>query len=594
MYLGKTMPLRDYIRRSKNVSKDKESYNMKTRKISISAQLFLFILGAAIIVSLIVGGVSYTTMGSFLRQKSMQDVMEIAVIAAENVDGEVFAKAMEGDDGALLTVKDSLSFFLSGDSVTYVYTLMPKNGENFQFVVDTDPEDPGEYAEDYEAQEAMFEAMEGKASVTKEPFTDEWGTFYSGYAPVVYNGEVLGIVAVDYEASSIQTSLNSLIRNIIIATAGGLFAAVIASMLAASKMRRNFIKVNNKLTEVISSDGDLTKVLDISSGDELEVIGNSLNQLLQKTGNTVKEVKNGTGSIEDKMQNINAHVSASASRITSISDTMQSMVASSEEIAASVGIAGEQVELVYKDIQNIADIVTENTAYLRDISVSSGQLNDTAKHSASMVGENVEIMSRSLQTEKQKANAVLQIKELSDTILAISEQTNLLALNASIEAARAGEAGRGFAVVAEEIGGLAGSTNDAANEIQRMSKVVVEAIQGLDSLAEDMLLLLQEKIIADYENFGGISQNFTDKSDNIKTSMEQLQKITEQYVQSLENIKDAMASVSAASEENSSVIIRTSELLSSIDTDMQDIDAVTAETFSTISVMNRDLENYRT
>ena len=579
---------------SKIVSKDKESYDMKTRKVSIAAQLFLFILGAAIIVSLIVGGVSYSTMGRFLRQKSMRDVMEIAVIAAENVDGEVFARAMEGDGDALLEVKDSLSFFLSGDSVTYVYTLMPKDGQNFQFVVDTDPDDPGEYAEDYEAQEAMFEAMEGEASVTKESFTDEWGTFYSGYAPIVYNGEVLGLVAVDYEASSIQTSLNSLIQNILIAAAGGLLAAVIAAMLAASGMKRNFIKVNDKLTEVISADGDLTKVLDISSGDELEVIGNSLNQLLQKTGNTVNEVKNGTGSIEDKMQNINAHVSASASRITSISDTMQSMVASSEEIAASVGVAGEQVELVYKDIQNIADIVTENTEYLRDISFSSGQLNDTAKHSASMIGENVETMSRSLQIEKQKANAVLQIKELSDTILAISEQTNLLALNASIEAARAGEAGRGFAVVAEEIGKLAGSTNDAANEIQKMSKEVVEAIKGLDSLSEEMLLLLQDKIIADYENFGNVSQSFTDKSDNIKTSMEQLQRITEQYVQSLENIKEAMASVSAASEENSSEIIRTSELLSSIDTDMQDIDAVTAETFSTISVMNRDLENYRT
>lgn len=579
---------------SKIVSKDKESYDMKTRKVSIAAQLFLFILGAAIIVSLIVGGVSYSTMGRFLRQKSMRDVMEIAVIAAENVDGEVFARAMEGDGDALLEVKDSLSFFLSGDSVTYVYTLMPKDGQNFQFVVDTDPDDPGEYAEDYEAQDAMFEAMEGESSVTKESFTDEWGTFYSGYAPIVYNGEVLGLVAVDYEASSIQTSLNSLIRNILVAAAGGLLAAVIAAMLAASGMKRNFIKVNDKLTEVISADGDLTKVLDISSGDELEVIGNSLNQLLQKTGNTVNEVKNGTGSIEDKMQNINAHVSASASRITSISDTMQSMVASSEEIAASVGVAGEQVELVYKDIQNIADIVTENTEYLRDISFSSGQLNDTAKHSASMIGENVETMSRSLQIEKQKANAVLQIKELSDTILAISEQTNLLALNASIEAARAGEAGRGFAVVAEEIGKLAGSTNDAANEIQKMSKEVVEAIKGLDSLSEEMLLLLQDKIIADYENFGNVSQSFTDKSDNIKTSMEQLQRITEQYVQSLENIKEAMASVSAASEENSSEIIRMSELLSSIDTDMQDIDAVTAETFSTISVMNRDLENYRT
>lgn len=567
---------------------------MKTRKISIAAQLFGFILGAAVMVSLIVGGVSYSTMGSFLRQKSMEDVKEIAVIAAENVDGESFAKAMEGDSGALLTVKDSLSFFLSGDSVTYVYTLMPKNKEYFQFVVDTDPEDPGEYAEDYEAQEAMFEAMEGKASVTGEAFTDEWGTFYSGYAPVFHDGKVLGIVAVDYEASSIRTSLNSLIRNILIAVAGGIVAAVAAAMLVASRMKRNFSKVNNKLLEVISSEGDLTKVLDLSSGDELEVIGGSLNRLLQKTGNTVKEVKNGTGSIEEKMQNINTHVSSSASRITHISDTIRSMVASSGEIAASVGIAGEQVELVYNDIQDIADIVTKNTAHLRDMNLSSRQLNDTAKHSAFLIGKEAEDMFQNLQKEKEKANAVLKIKELSDAILDISEQTNLLALNATIEAARAGEAGKGFAVVAGEIGALAGHTNDAANEIQIMSKDVVEAIGGLDGLSEKMLSLLQKKIIADYEEFDSVSQSFTNKSDSIKISMEQLQTITQQYVQSLKNIKGAMTSAGAASKENSAEIVKVSELLSSIDMDMQKIENVTQETVSTVSAMNHNLESYRT
>ncbi len=103
---------------------------MKTRKISIAAQLFLFILGAAMIVALVVGCVSYSTMENFLRQKSMNDVMEIAVIAAENVDAETFLSAMEGDAGALETVKNSLSFFLAGDSVTYVYTLMPKDTDN--------------------------------------------------------------------------------------------------------------------------------------------------------------------------------------------------------------------------------------------------------------------------------------------------------------------------------------------------------------------------------------------------------------------------------------------------------------------------------
>ena len=274
-------------------STEEETERMKTKKLSIAAQLFLFILGSAIIVALIVGSVAYSNMGDFLQKKCKDDVMEIAVIAAENVDGGVFAKAMEGDEAALLAVKDSLSFFLVGDSVTYVYTLMPKNADLFQFVVDTDPDDPGEYAEDYEAQDAMFEAMQGASSVTKDPFTDEWGTFYSGYAPIMLDGKVLGIVAVDYEASSIQTSLNSLIRNILFAVGAALVFAVAAALLVAVRMRRNFVKVNDKIVEVASDDGDLTKVLNITSGDELEVIGNSLNRLLEKTANTVREIKGG-------------------------------------------------------------------------------------------------------------------------------------------------------------------------------------------------------------------------------------------------------------------------------------------------------------
>lgn len=566
---------------------------MKTRKMSIAAQIFLFMLGTAILVSLIVGIVSYVTMGDFLRQKSQKDVMDIAAMAAENVDGETFSRAIAGDAETFQAINDSLSFFLTGESVAYIYTLMPKDQNFFQFVVDTDPEEPGEYAEDYEAQEAMFEAMKGTPSVTAEAFTDEWGTFYSGYAPIYYNGQVLGIVAVDYEASSIQTSLNKLVRNILIAVVADILLAVIAALFTAIRLKSNFEKVNNKILEVVSSDGDLTKVLDINSGDELEVIGGNLNQLLNKTANTVREIKNGTDNIESKMESINEHVSGSVSRITNISDTVQSMVASSEEIAASLGTAGGQADFVYNDIQNIVEIVTKNTDDLRDINNSSIELSDTAQSSYAHISESAEAMSLNLQKEKEKADAVLQIKELSDTILRISEQTNLLALNASIEAARAGEAGRGFSVVASEIGALAGSTNEAANGIQQMSNDVVEAIQGLNGLADQMLLLLRQEVSTDYEKFGNVSQNFRDKSNHIRESMEQLQQKTEQYAQSLERIKDAILSVGAASEENSTEIIQISELLLSMDTDMQNIGTTTEEAFSAITDMNEDLNNYK-
>lgn len=566
---------------------------MKTKKLSIAAQLFLFILGSAIIVALIVGSVAYSNMGSFLQKKCKDDVMEIAVIAAENVDGAVFARAMEGDEASLLSVKDSLSFFLVGDSVTYVYTLMPKNADYFQFVVDTDPDDPGEYAEDYEAQDAMFEAMQGSPSVTKDPFTDEWGTFYSGYAPIRLDGKVLGIVAVDYEASSIQTSLDSLIRNILFAVGAALLFAIVAALLVAVRMRRNFVKVNDKILEVASDDGDLTKVLNINSGDELEVIGNSLNRLLEKTANTVREIKGGTDSIEAKMGSINAHVSGSAAQVAGINDTIHSMVAASEEIAASVGTVGEQVEFVYQDIQNIVEVVAGNTIGLQEINASSNELNDTAQTSFAGIGKNVEMMSGMLQEEKKRAEAVLRIKELSETILGISGQTNLLALNASIEAARAGEAGKGFAVVAGEIGTLAGNTNKAANEIQKMSKEVVEAIQGLGALADRMLQFLENEISGDYRKFEELSHGFADKSNEIRTAMEQLLKNMEEYAGVLQKIGMAMESVGGASEENNAEIIQLSERIAAIDEDMKSIETTTADTFSAISVVNRELSGYR-
>ncbi|MCM1174696.1 MAG: methyl-accepting chemotaxis protein [Blautia sp.] len=566
---------------------------MKTKKLSIAAQLFLFISGASIIVAVIVGGVAYVNMGDFLQKKCRDDVMEIAVIAAENVDGEIFAEAIEGDGTALLEVKDSLSFFLVGNSVTYVYTLMPKDADWFQFVVDTDPDDPGEYAEDYEAQDAMFEAMQGRSSVTEEPFTDEWGTFYSGYAPVFQDGKVLGIVAVDYEASSIQASLNSLIRNILLAVGTAVLFAFAAALLVSVRMRRNFTKVNDKIVEVASDDGDITKVLDIASGDELEVIGNSLNRLLEKTAKTVREVKSGTGSIEMKMGDIHAHVKDSAAKISGINDTMHSMAAASQQAAASVGNVGGQVDFVSKDIRNIVEIVLSNTNDLQEINGASARLHDTAQASFTGIGKNVKEMSHSLQEEKKKAEAVLRIRELSETILGISGKTNLLALNASIEAARAGEAGKGFAVVAEEIGVLAGNTNAAANEIQTMSRGVVEAIQGLDALAGRMLHFLQDEISADYQKFGDISSGFMEKTDGIRVSMEQLLGNMEEYAGVLEEIRTAMESVGAASEENSAEISHLSGLIAAMDEEMKSIETSATEAFSAISAMNCELSGYR-
>ena len=103
-----------------------------------------------------------------------------------------------------------------------------------------------------------------------------------------------------------------------------------------------------------------------------------------------------------------------------------------------------------------------------------------------------------------------RIQELTEDILSISSQTNMLALNASIEAARAGDAGKGFAVVAEEIRELAEDSRKIANSIQEISLVVIDSVKDLTGNSGKLLAYVDESILADYEKFAAITNEYRD------------------------------------------------------------------------------------
>ena len=123
-----------------------------------------------------------------------------------------------------------------------------------------------------------------------------------------------------------------------------------------------------------------------------------------------------------------------------------------------------------------------------------------------MVAQIKDGLNQSIENSKQ----VARIQELTEDILSISSQTNMLALNASIEAARAGDAGKGFAVVAEEIRELAEDSRKIANSIQEISLVVIDSVKDLTGNSGKLLAYVDESILADYEKFAAITNEYRD------------------------------------------------------------------------------------
>ena len=147
----------------------------------------------------------------------------------------------------------------------------------------------------------------------------------------------------------------------------------------------------------------------------------------------------------------------------------------------------------------------------------------------------------------ENSKAIDIISELTINILNVSSQTNLLALNASIEAARAGEAGKGFAVVADEIRVLAENTRKTASGIQDVNSRVTNAVNALVTSAEEMLQYMTSNVIADYEGFVDVVDNYKNDVDNIdvilnnfKTKSNDLETIASDMADGIQKITVAM------------------------------------------------------
>lgn len=308
-------------------------------------------------------------------------------------------------------------------------------------------------------------------------------------------------------------------------------------------------EIDNIISDIDRREGDLTRRVTIFQNREIAGVGNGFNVFVEKLQDIFKIITANSIKMEEVVSEVRDSVLTSNHSVSDLSALTEQLSATMEGMSSSAMVVSANAEAVKKEVNVMVERTNDIMNYTMEMKGHADGMEDAARHNMETTEQKIRQIVDALEQAINESASVNQVNSLTDDILKIANQTNLLSLNASIEAARAGEAGKGFAVVASEISQLATASQNAANRIQNINGIVVQAVSNLAENANDLLAYMKESIMLEFQNFVDSGTEYKEKANHIECSMTEFTGQMDSLRNAMEEIADAVNSIAQAIDE---------------------------------------------
>lgn len=523
-------------------------------RFSIKAKIIIGSIMLNIITCSVMGVAIYRFVQDSYIETASENTLAISQIAAKQLNGNLLSLLDAGSDDsyANTVMQEDMAQVVSSANISDIYTVGERGGSLVYLSRSASDGVSIGTAVEAEFTDGMQAALSSDGYVSNTIRRNESGVNYiTAYAPITNNdGETVGILGIDYVVDELVSSLRAIVETIgliglILSTVGAIISIILANGIA-----NGLSKVDKKINDLVSNNGDLTQKIEVKGNDEVSDIADSINSLLEYIREVVSSIYSSSNKLSSSVDTALDTTVKTNDQLSGVSATMEEMSAAMEETSASLQQVHGSTSKIKGDVQNMYTNVREGTEYADNMEQRAMEMRQRAEQETESAKIAADEMTNELNAKIEKSKAVDGISGLTQTILEIASQTNLLSLNASIEAARAGEYGKGFSVVAGEISTLATNSADTAKKIQTISDEVIGTVRELADEATKMVEFVREKTVGGYIQLMETGEQYQEDAKKISEMLKNVEQASHNIESSMNVVSDAMDDVSTAVEES--------------------------------------------